>query len=515
MARNVVAMVSARGVAAVAGLVSLPVIFSRLGADDFGVWAVLSGLTAIVMMADLGLGSAVVRQVAASVRDGDPIPSELGPTRIVLGIALVWGVALAVLAAAVIMLVWSPLAALLHFGAAASAARWAAAALMLGVLFENIAMPWRGVLEGIQRYDVLGRINSLTSVLGAGLAVLVVCLGGGLVELAASMAFTGAVRAGWFAAAARRAMPAMVPSLAGASRHSLRTVWSYGLRVQVTSAAGAVNLEVDRFVLSGAFGPSVAGGFELGARLVNLCRLVPVLFLVTLFPMAVSRTAELGSEWLDRFNVSVTRVLGACAAIGAAGLVATAGPLVRLWLGQPNAAASRCIIVLAPAYAVNLVAGGCGILSRVEGRPGRETRYAIVATGLNVALTWPLLRLLGPVGVPLATAVGITVGTGYFLLSYYGATHRPIAPLARVIWPSLVAASVAAIAGLGMGWVLGEGAGRIGAGLAVLCRGSVVLLVGGAVLASTGIVDADEIANLRRLWRLASPARAAAVGRRT
>jgi peptidoglycan biosynthesis protein MviN/MurJ (putative lipid II flippase) len=122
---------------------------------------------------------------------------------------------------------------------------------------------------------------------------------------------------------------------------------------------------------------------------------------------------------------------------------------------------------------------------------------------LNLALTWPLLRLLGPPGVPVATSVGVAVSTGYFIWAYHRGTGRPIAPMVRAIWPSLGAA----IAGAGVGAMLApwlpDGPGRLDAAVAVGCRASIVVLVVACVLALTGFAGVDDRDRLRRFTRRA------------
>ncbi|TBL27031.1 hypothetical protein EYA84_30185, partial [Verrucosispora sp. SN26_14.1] len=66
LTRNTLSMLGARIVMALAGLVSLPVVYQHLGPEAFGVWVLLTGLLAVVALFDLGLGSALVREVAAA-----------------------------------------------------------------------------------------------------------------------------------------------------------------------------------------------------------------------------------------------------------------------------------------------------------------------------------------------------------------------------------------------------------------------------------------------------------------
>lgn len=489
-------MLSAKCIVALAGLLSLPVVYAHLGAVDFGIWALLSGLATLVAMADLGLGSAIVRQIASTLH-----AVEAGRVRIALGFGLAWGVLFPLLAIAVVAASWPLLADLLNFGAASVAALWATMGLLLGVMMDGIALPWRGVLEGTQRYNTLAWVNGSAAILGAVLAVLVVSLGHGIGWLAITVVVTSAIRSVLIIAMSRRAFRLASPTLRGVRREDVRSIGGYGMRVQITAVSGAVNMELDRFVLSGFFGPAIAGGFDLGGRLVGLLRLPPTFALVALFPMAITRTAENGREWLDRFNVVATKYLAAFSAVSAACMLVCAGPLVQLWLGVPNWWAAANIVILAPAYAVNLAAGATAIVTRVEGKPGRETGYAVMSLVLNLALTWPLLYWLGPPGVPLATAVGVVVSTAYFMVTYHRISGRALQPILHVTWPSAVAAATGVGAGLLVMPLLPDGAGRWDAALAVAGGSLVVLLVAGLVLLATGFLSATDRSHVAQFLR--------------
>lgn len=488
LTRNTAGLLAARCAVALAGLLSLPVILAELGSVEFGIWVLLTGLAALVAMADLGLGSAIVRQVALG--PGGPDSARTG-TALVLG--LLWGLLFPAAVIAAVMAGWSGLSGILNFGDESGPAMWAAVGLLAGVMVDAVALPWRGVLEGAQRYGTLAWINGGTALLGAGLAVAAVVAGAGLGGLAVSVVLAAVIRSGLLIGLARPEFrSAAGPGLPRPHRlrwADVRPIFGYGMRVQVTTVSGAVNLELDRFVLSGFFGPAVAGGFDLGGRVAGLLRLAPTFLLAALFPMAVSQAAQRGRGWLDDFAVSVTKYVAAFAALGAACLVVCADPLMRLWLGEPNVWAAVNLAILAPAYAINLMAGTTGVITRVDGRPGRETGYALVSLVVNLALTWPLLTWLGPAGVPLATAVAVVVSTIHFVVSYHRATRRPVRPLIRVTWPSVVAATLGAAAGALVLRSLPPAGDRLSAAVAVAGAGCTVLLVAGLVLVPTGFLN--------------------------
>lgn len=494
--RNLVALVAARAAAAVCGLVSLPIVYDRLGPHDFGIWAVLSGIVALVAIADLGLSSLTIRQVAAN-HAVDADDGDLVRTNAVLGIALLWGVLLALGGMGLVLVGWSWIADVLRFEGATDAGRSAALLLLAGLLADGVAQPWRAVLEGSQRYPALATITGTTAVGSAVLTIVAVRAGGGLVSLAVVVAGVALVRGALTVVAARRAAAAFTPRTTGIGRADVRAAASYGLPVQMTNVTGAVNLDLDRMILSATAGPTVAGGFELGSRVVNLVRIVPVYGLVVLFPMAVTRAADLGASWLDRFNVVVTRAFAVVGAIGTAALVAGAGPLVQLWLGEPNRDATRCIQVVAPAYAFNLAAGATGILSRVEGHPGRETGYAVLTAVANVALTWPLYRAFGPIGIPLATAVAVVFGTAYFLVSYHRATDRPLGPVVRAVVAPVVAGVIATGVGLAAVALLPVPRGRPEAAAIAAAAVAAAATTALIIVVATGALRRDDLTRLR------------------
>ncbi|MEU1752820.1 oligosaccharide flippase family protein [Micromonospora matsumotoense] len=494
LTRNTLTMLAARVVVASTGVVTLPIVYARLGAVEFGVWVLLSSLLAMAAVLDLGLGSTLVREVAGAGPERDPVA-----VRRLLGLGLGWGVVLGLMLLAVLATGWPWISQLLRLGDLSREAWHAALWLLLGVIAGGVETPWRAVLEGVQRYGVLAAVTSITALLGAVLTIVVLCLGGGLAALAACTAGTGILRTALLAVAAERGHRHLAPRLGRLTDQDVRRVTGYGLRVQVTSATSAVNVELDKLILGAAFGPAVAGSADLGVRLLNLLRLPPVFALQVIFPEAIRRTAIGGREWLDRFYLAALRYLAVLLAPAAAALVVGAEPLVRLWLGHTVPWAAATIAILAPAYALNLIAGAATVTARVEGRPGLETRYVLLSVAINLALTVPLLVLVGPLGVPLATSCGVVLATGYFLAHFHRATSRPVGVLLRTLAPPAAAATLAGLVTAASTDLLPDGPGRLGAAAAGSARTTLVFALSTGLLLLCGYLRTDERSRLRAL----------------
>jgi len=276
-----------------------------------------------------------------------------------------------------------------------------------------------------------------------------------------------------------------------------------------------VNAELGRLVVGTSFGPLPVAGLDLGSRLLNVLRLPPDLMFTVLFPFAVTGVTRNGRDWMDNFYLTTTKYVVAFAGPCAAALMVCADPLIRWWIGEPVPWAAATVAILAPSYAIGMIAGTATLITRAEGRPGRETWYALLTLALNLALVPFLLKFYGPLGGALSTAIAVTLSSAYFCIRFHRVTDRPISGLLRAIRPGVAAALIAGVCGGLAGLYLPEAAGRMGAGLAVFERGAIVLLVAGAVLAATGLVGPAErswLAARARRWPI--PRRPATPGRR-
>lgn len=491
---NAAALLAARLVSVGVGLVATPFLFGMLGARQFGVWALLLGIVAIVGYADLGLGSAQVREVAQATAGGDRRRSQAA-----LAVGLAFYGALSVVVFACFLGGWSAFGALFDLGDAAAQARNAALLLAGAFAVDALSTPWRAALEGSQRMRPIALAAAVAAVVNGGLGVGLVAAGAGLVGVGWAAVGASLVRAALVVGAAGRAAPALQPSVRAVRRDDVGRVLRYGARVQATNAASAVNSGADRLVLGGFFSPAVVAPFELGARLAGLLRIAPWHFLTAFFPVAAALHARGERALLDRLYLRATRYLAAFACVSAAALIVSAEPLVELWIGRRLPLAVTTVVLLAVAFAVNLTSGAAATVTRAEGEPGRETRYALVAAGLNVALAVPFLLVFGPVGVPLATAVAYVLATAYFFWHFHRASGRALTSLVAAVWkPYAAAGTTVALAFTAAGF-FPDPSGRFGAAVAVASRAAFVVALATGTLVVLRFFEAEDRALLGRL----------------
>ncbi len=498
LARNGSALFGARVASAAAGTVVLPVLYARLGPRAFGIWVLLAGLVSIAGYADVGLASAQSRWVAGAT--GARTTFEGGVrARAVLTVGVSWGVGVAVLCVVAAATSWWAEPPLAMFGQLNEQAWRCLLVLLMAIGMCSLVTPWRAVLVGVQRYTVIAFADVAVGLTTSFLSVVVVLAGGGIVTLAVCVCAVNAGQAVALMVLARACAPTFHPSFRLVRWHDVKTTFRYGVPVQVTSAASAANGEAARLVLGGMGGPAVVAGFEPGNRLAHLLHVPMAPFLMAMFPVASAAAICSDTAKVDRLYLGMTRYLAVFGSVSAAALGAAADPLIRLWLGHPVPLAAVTLALLSAAYAVNLAAGPASIVSRAEGRPGRETRYALSLGVLQVGLCFSLFHFLGPWGVPLATLLAMLVATTYFLARFHRSSGRPLMPLMHALWPPVTAAAGAALAAvLLLGWVAGTG-GRVDAAVAAGARMALVVVVATVTLLLIGYFDAVDRSRLREV----------------
>jgi O-antigen/teichoic acid export membrane protein len=489
VAENATTLVTARLVSVACVVATTPVLFGMLGARQFGLWSLLVATFAVAGLADLGLGSAQTREVAQAAATGDPRRA-----RMALAIAaLVYGL-LGLLLLVFILVGWPAFAAAFNLANLAGTGRHAALFLLAAFTVDLSAMPWRATLEGNQRMRPIAATIVASAVCEASLGVTLVAAGAGLAGLGAAAVAASCLRAAMLVRPGQRSLAGLRPSLRGATAKEVRSVLGYGLSIQATHAAAAVNTQTDRLLLGALFSPVIVAPFVIGSRLVTALNIVPSYVISSLFPALTTLHARGERILVDGLYLRATRYLALFGCLSGATLMVTAEPLVELWIGKQLPLAATTIVVLSPALAVGLAAGGAAALTRAEGRPGRETRAALLAVGLNLGLTMPLVLVFGAKGVPLATGLAIAIATLYFVLHFHRSSDRPLAPVLAVAWKPFAACGFAVVFTRAAFGLLPDGAGRLDAAAATISRAAGVVVLATAALACLRFFDgADRV----------------------
>ncbi len=423
-------------------LVLTPYLIGRLGMERFGIWAVLSAFTGAFGLLDCGIGSAFVKFIAehAARRDERAL-------RQTVSTGTFFYAALAVLLIGAAALGAAPILSLLRIPAPLQAE--AHMALVVSVLAFGITQSlsaFSSIQTGLQRMDITNRISVVLTALSAGMTVLFVETGAGLIGLSAAACFTALLRGACDLTVAARLLPKVGVRVRDLDRQTLRTLFSFGIRLQMAKFAELIGFGFDKLLLSRYLSVTAAGLYQSGALLAAKARDLSALLLAALTPAAAQLDACQDRAKLMALYERSFKYLAAAAVPLMTLLCVSAQPLIRAWLGQGYPAAVTALRALCGAYLLNVLGGPAVSIAKGMGQPGFQMRAAALQTTLNVVLGLVLIKSFGMQGLLAAVAAAMGVSYIYTCVTIHRFLKIPLVSFwARFLSKPLFAASLGAL----------------------------------------------------------------------
>ena len=469
-----------------------PVMLSRLGLAQFGVWAVTGALAQYARLLDFGIMGSLARFVAMYDAEGNRRALEE-----TVGIGLLAATAV---------------------GAITFAAAAAAAPLVSDVLGVLDTGDMRIVLIGAAGVSTSYLYSAVISAVPVGLRRMgppnvaatagnVVNFAASLIALALSSSLTVYALAN-LAAAAVGVLFAIVALLyvwSGrlARRPSVshaRGILSFGIKSQMVNLAQLVNVQTDKLIIAAMLGPRTAGAYEIGNRVVQGALSLGLMTLAAMIPTAtadlVKRGSQVIAEYFSRYTVRSLAI--AWPLLGT--LCVCAPYLLFAWLGESPPDTNAIIALLSVAFAVSLSTGVAMTLVVSDGHPGLVAQTATLVVVLNIGATLIAAPIFGLWGVLLATVGADVIASAIFVVRF----HRRYQLPGRVFFdavapPGAVTLLTAVPFAL---WYLFAGVGAPGRGAAVVG----VICTGGLYAAICWLLESHyellpEKLRIASLWR--------------
>lgn len=387
------------------GLLTVPLFLHRLDLTAYGVFATLSAVIALTALVEAGIGTEIVRRVAAAEGRHDVAAIRRAAhegTTILLGLAAV----AAVLGAGVAFLLPDVL-----FGDIDAHLRAQVPYLTLAVtaMFcaDLVLSGWFAVLPGLQRGEWAAAAGLISLLLGTGAVVVSILAGLGVWSLVLGGGVQLATSVGVRTLGMRRVAPAVPLRLTRTSPTTARSYAGISLLVLVASVSNIVDFQFDKVVLAHYVGAAAAGTYQIGTTLALQARglaLIPVSVLMV-------GVAELGSgSRLDRLRRGVDQLNTALALVLLGGVVVFAPTFTALWVGPSFSQAGFAAQLLAIALVFNVFTGPAVSYCAGRGWFSLPLVGAAANATVNATLSWSLTAWLGFNGALMGSLAGNVAG---------------------------------------------------------------------------------------------------------
>jgi O-antigen/teichoic acid export membrane protein len=386
-------------------LVAVPLVIRKLGAEQYGVYVSLAALVNILLAVDLGLGSALVNEIAdLTDPDGsrDRVASLVSSAVLPLCVLVVVAGGLLVAFTQIV-----DISSLLNTPSSMSDTE-VTRLLLLAFIPYLLSLPLGivvriryGLQEGhvshlcqVVGYGLQLALLLVAAVLGAGLAWFVVLLGVGALL---GYLIDGAVML------VRR--PWVLPRPTCFVWPDARRLLGAGGLFLVLGISAAVGYQTDAVVIAHWLGPDGAATYGATFQVIVICPLALSLFLNALWPAYREALASGDTAWVRRTFVQSLRATLPLAAIASVALVALGPWLVELWAG-PSVRPPLALVAAGAVFVlVNAVSGPVAMLLNGMHQLRPQALAAVVMAVANIALSIVWVQSLGLSGPLLATAV--------------------------------------------------------------------------------------------------------------
>jgi O-antigen/teichoic acid export membrane protein len=408
-------------VPAAAALLTVPAIVSHLGAAHYGVFVLVTSVIGYFAVLDINATAGSVKYVAEHHARGEN--ESIGEVLAFGGglyaaIGLLGGLAIFFSAESLVQSVFNippPLQA-----EALNALRWAGVAFLAGQLQVYL----QSVPDALQRYDVAAKFEAVFGTLAPAATVVVVLLGGSLVEIIIARLALSLINIALLLYAIRALLPRV--RLRRPARERVRAITSFSIfsylsRLAAISAANADKLLVGAIVDMKALS-FYAVPFALANRVFGLV----YRFAEVLFPHASALHAQRRHEDLRRTYLVATRYIVYLNASLCTLLVAMAPELLHYWagavFGQP---AVWVMVFIAFSVLVDSLTNLPSLFNDGLGRPKITGVAAIARTFASLGAAWWAVSHYGIVGAATAQFCVSVVSTVVFLI----VVHRVSVPV--------------------------------------------------------------------------------------
>lgn len=413
-----------------------PIIVSGLGAGPYGAWCVLMAVFAQYGWLDLGLGVSMPRFFAKAIgRKDEAEVRTLAGTGAVTFLVIAGASVLITLGVAWQSPVW--------FAGSGVGQVMTAVVLVCGTFIaaQTLTQLSLGYLKGHLRYDLIATASIVRVLLTAGLMVLALRSGWGLLGVACMHAVCVLLECGMLMTFARRLEPPLRPVLKDFHKAKAVELMKYSAAAYLMMAGQNLRNSLDPIIIAMQAGESAVTGYALGNRF-------PVLFVDLAHILAGGQLLSLFShyfgngdhEGLKRAYLFASKMCAAIAVLGAGMMWMFGSPFLQRWIPEHALVAWQVMLPLVLPKALFIAQTPSMVLLLAQAKHRRLAEIDWVAGACNLAMTWWLAQRMGAPGAAWATCVEQSLVCG-FLWPFLGA--RTAGMSFMDVWGRLLAWPVA------------------------------------------------------------------------
>ena len=379
-----------------AGFVVLPFLVNQLGDSAYGVWLLIGSLTGYFYLLDLGMRGSVGRHVAFYNAKNDE-----NNVNVMFNTALVYLVIASAIAVGAVLVFHRYLLGFLGDIPPDQTAPARVAFLIVGASFA-MTLPLNltdAMLWGLQRFDLINKIDVLAVVLRTILTFYFVRRGYGLIFLAVLSLGTYVGMAIVKGIAIYRVYPAIRLGRRYVTHAGAKHLFSYGIWSFCMSISRLLTSQCSTLIVGIRLGVSIVTPYSIASRLLSYGVAIVSSSAGVLTPVATAHYASGEMEQVRRLYLNGTKFLTAFSLFFVCNFLLLGRPLIRIWMGPAHEYTATLLYILALGELLPMGQLVTSSIMQSRGSPKLLTMINMIDGILVVASTWVLSGRYGLTGI--------------------------------------------------------------------------------------------------------------------
>lgn len=404
-----------------------PLLLSRLGLAQFGVWAVTGALAVYAGLLDFGVSRAVSRYIAKYDAEGDKRAIREAFTLGLLATLVVFAVTLgaAYLAA--------PLATDRLGVLAVDDMRVVLLCSAAILSLQTLRRVFNAVGIGLRRMVTPNVTNIIASFINFAFSVGILLMSTSVVDYAIANVVADVIGVAVGYVGLRIVWKQ--PLLSWPAKERLKEMLAYGIKTQAHFVSFLVNVQTDKVIVALVVDVRAAGAFELAARVVTAVKGIGYLSVSALTTTATAEITASGREVIRPMYRRYTKLASSVSFPVFVVTCLTAPALMVAWLGDVPSQTVLIVVLLSLAWFVN-VANEVGMnLAAADGRPGAMAANTAVMAALHIVFAAALAPVFGIWGVVAGAVASILIASVLFVQRFHRYYRLPISDFTSAAGP--------------------------------------------------------------------------------
>jgi len=422
----------------------VPIIISKIGQTEFGIYAIAYGFIGAFTLFDLGVSTSFVKFISEYYykNDFEGLNStvNVGALFYLVFTSLFWAIGY-VFSDFIINYINIP-------AEAVDKGRFALHISLFIFFVATNSNIFVSILISLQKMYINSFLAIIIGIINFVSIIVVLLLGYGIYGLLFCQLFTVSLGTLLNIVLAKKYLPELSFSYRYIRLSFLKKMMSFGVQMQVSKLAGFFSEKYDEFLLGIFSLLDNVTYFNISNRIVRFAKLIPMQFIIQVAPVAAEFNSKNETEKLKTLFNDTTKYLTFVTIPISVFIFIFADEIILTWMGSGFEVSSYILRILILGMIVNLIISSPGnsILPNI-GIPKYQMYEGVLHFLLNVSISYFLIRNYGLVGAAYGNMIATVVSSVYvFIMSvkyfeskyFYVLYNEYLLPFALSVFAGLV-----------------------------------------------------------------------------